>query len=363
MHRAPRVILTIGLATVFFGGRYALGQEGPRKADVGSAYSMVAENRSASLPPIIPVAGADVEELTGKAVILATGGFSADRDNETSLLTEYAPDLLTLPTTNGKFASGEGVKMARAMGAGVVGMQYVQVHPTAFIDPKDPTSMVKFLAAEALRGKGAILINENGIRFGNELGRRDTLTAAINKNCAPNPAMNNWHTAYMVMNEKSAEGFGLPAFNFYHKIKKFFTKVDNMQQLAEHVGCTLEKLEATFTSYNALAEQYAQGSRTMKDAFGKTVFPVSFNTDEPFYVATITPAIHYTMGGLKIDRQCFVFSEFMDRPFKGLLAAGESTGGVHGRNRLGGNSLLECVVFGRIAGRTAANISYQHEEL
>jgi len=67
MHRAPRVILTIGLATVFFGGRYALGQEGPRKADVGSAYSMVAENRSASLPPIIPVAGADVEELTGKA--------------------------------------------------------------------------------------------------------------------------------------------------------------------------------------------------------------------------------------------------------------------------------------------------------
>jgi hypothetical protein len=67
MHRAPRVILTVGLATVFFGGRYAAGQEGPRKTDVGCAYSMVAENSFGSLPPIIPVAGADVEELTGKA--------------------------------------------------------------------------------------------------------------------------------------------------------------------------------------------------------------------------------------------------------------------------------------------------------
>ena len=67
MHRAPRVILTVGLATVFFGGRAALGQEGPRKTDVGSAYSIVGENSFAGRPPLIPVAGADVEELTGKA--------------------------------------------------------------------------------------------------------------------------------------------------------------------------------------------------------------------------------------------------------------------------------------------------------
>src|ERR1700736_7053428 len=67
MPRAPRVILTVCLATVFFSGRSALGQGEPRKTDVGSAYSMVAENGFASLPPIIPVAGADLEELTGKA--------------------------------------------------------------------------------------------------------------------------------------------------------------------------------------------------------------------------------------------------------------------------------------------------------
>uniref|UniRef100_A0A7E4VJ14 FAD_binding_2 domain-containing protein n=1 Tax=Panagrellus redivivus TaxID=6233 RepID=A0A7E4VJ14_PANRE len=72
------------------------------------------------------------------------------------------------------------------------------------------------------------------------------------------------------------------------------------------------------------------------------------------------------MGGLKIDREATVFSEFMDKPFKWLLAAGEVTGGVHGRNRLAGNSLLECVVFGRIAAKTAVGIDYHtsdHDEL
>lgn len=53
----------------------------------------------------------------------------------------------------------------------------------------------------------------------------------------------------------------------------------------------------------------------------------------------------------------------MEKPFKGLLAAGEVTGGIHGRNRLAGNSLLECVVFGRIAGQSAARVTYSHDEL
>jgi hypothetical protein len=65
MHRAPRVILTVCLATVFFGGRYALAQEGPRTAEVASAYTLV--SFASQLPADIPVAGADLEELTGKA--------------------------------------------------------------------------------------------------------------------------------------------------------------------------------------------------------------------------------------------------------------------------------------------------------
>lgn len=120
----------------------------------------------------------------------------------------------------------------------------------------------------------------------------------------------------------------------------------------------------TLADYNQYVDKYSKSEKT-KDKFDKTVFPEAINSEEPIYVAKITPAVHYTMGGLKIDRQAVVFSEFLDKPFKGLLAAGEVTGGVHGRNRLAGNSLLECVVFGRIAGKNAAAINYhtEHEEL
>lgn len=103
----------------------------------------------------------NLDEITGKAVVLTSGGFSSDRDNETSLISEFAesPQILNLPTTNGAFATGDGVKMARAMGAALVGMKNIQIHPTAFVDPKDSAAGTKFLAAEALRGKGAILVN------------------------------------------------------------------------------------------------------------------------------------------------------------------------------------------------------------
>lgn len=74
---------------------------------------------------------------------------------------------------------------------------------------------------------------------------------------------------------------------------------------------------------------------------------------EPIYAAIVVPAIHYTMGGLKIDEATRVIDEH-GKPIVGLFAAGEVTGGVHGSNRLAGNSLLECVVFGRIAGKSAA---------
>lgn len=302
--------------------------------------------------------GEKIDEINGKAVVLTTGGFSADRDNETSLLSEFAALLLNLPTTNGNFASGDGVKMARAMGAGLVGMDKVQVHPTAFIDPKNPNAGTKFLAAEALRGKGAILVNEQGKRFGNELGRRDHLTDLINKNCARQSEMGNLPIAYMLMNNESAESFGRPAFTFYAKIKGFFKELLNVNELANEIGCPVEQLRKTLEDYNTFVDQKASDT-DFKDPFGKNVFPFKFNMDQPFFVAKITPAIHYTMGGLQIDRHTFVYNEFMHKPFEGLLAAGEVTGGVHGSNRLGGNSLLECVVFGRIAGKQAAEINYQ----
>ncbi|VDN03675.1 unnamed protein product [Thelazia callipaeda] len=306
-----------------------------------------------------------VEEITGKAVILATGGFSCDHSAEGSLLQEFAPEKINFPTTNGPWATGRGVKMARAMGAALVGMQNVQIHPTAFVDPKNSTAKTKFLAAEALRGKGAILLNDKGERFVNELGRRDYVTDKILRICPKNKEAGDIHTAFMLMDSQSVDDFGRASFGFY-KFKGFFQEFSTLDQVANYMKVDLSKLQKTLSDYNK--HFYSQSSSV--DEFGKRVFPSALE-HPPYYVAVITPAIHYTMGGVKIDKDvrfknfranAVVYNEFSGKPFKGLLAAGEVTGGVHGRNRLAGNSLLECVVYGRIAGFNAANIHYSSSD-
>lgn len=120
-------------------------------------------------------------------------------------------------------------------------------------------------------------------------------------------------------------------------------------------------------------EEYNQGSQSGVDSFGKTSFPIDrIEFNEKIFLAQVTPVIHYTLGGimvsiffsflvivfqltcflfLQIDSHARVLLEESHEPIQNLYAAGESTGGVHGADRLGGNSLLECVVFGRIAGK------------
>jgi cleavage and polyadenylation specificity factor subunit 2 len=282
-------------------------------------------------------------EIRADTVILTTGGFSNDHEQD-SLLREFASDKTKFPTTNGNFAKGTGVKIARAIGAKLIDMDQVQIHPTGFVDPKAPADTTKFLAAEALRGSGGLLLDHRGARFANELGRRDDLTEAIMTKCQFDPEVDG-HTAFLVMNEKAIDLFGWPNFGFYWKIKGFFTKVDNASELVEKYQLDEEIFRQTIERYN---------QQTTKDEFNKTIFPVKYSLDEPFYVSKIVPSIHYTMGGLKMDPQGRVVSNETGRPIAGLMAAGEVTGGVHGKNRLGGNSLLECVVFGRIAGKNAA---------
>ncbi|CAI2348209.1 unnamed protein product [Caenorhabditis sp. 36 PRJEB53466] len=301
------------------------------------------------------VVGIEVENVdgtksnvNGNALVLATGGFSADRAPD-GLLVEFGGDKLEFPSTNGAFARGDGVKLARSIGAKLIGMSRIQIHPTAFVDPKEPAAGTKFLAAEALRGKGALLINSEGKRFGNELGRRDYLTGRILEQAPPigehfqgGSAKKN--SAIMLMNEANVESFGRPAFNFYAIVKKFFAKYENAGELAKALNVDESVVKATLEEY----QKVFKGE--IEDPFGKKVFPVAaISPSEPIYAAIVTPAIHYTMGGLKIDERARVLDE-QDRPIEKLFAAGEVTGGVHGSNRLAGNSLLECVVFGRIAG-------------
>merc|ERR1712118_408706 len=117
-------------------------------------------------------------------VILCSGGFGADFGSN-SLLAQYRPDLLHLPTTNGEHCTGDGIKMGEQIGAKTIDLEWVQVHPTGLVKPDDPDAKVKFLAAEALRGVGGLVLDANGKRFANELGRRDYVTGEMWKNKAP----------------------------------------------------------------------------------------------------------------------------------------------------------------------------------
>merc|ERR1719261_1723746 len=117
-------------------------------------------------------------------VILASGGFGADFTSN-SLLAQYRPDLIHLPTTNGEHCTGDGIKMGEKVGASTIDLEWVQVHPTGLVKPSEPDAKIKFLAAEALRGVGGIILNKNGVRFANELGRRDYVTGEMWKNKAP----------------------------------------------------------------------------------------------------------------------------------------------------------------------------------
>merc|ERR1712164_164695 len=119
-------------------------------------------------------------------VVITTGGFGADFSDD-SLLKQVSDEwralsawddvknlspLLSLPTTNGDHCTGDGIKMSNAVGGNVCDMEAVQVHPTGLVHPDEPDAKIKFLAAEALRGCGGMLIDANGKRFVDELQKR-----------------------------------------------------------------------------------------------------------------------------------------------------------------------------------------------
>lgn len=294
-------------------------------------------------------AGEGVEVVKG-AVVLAAGGYANDR-SDSSLLRQYAPDLYAYPTTNGPWATGDVIKALRKdRSISLVDMDQVQVHPTGFVDPKDPTFHTKFLAPEALRGCGAILLGKDGKRFANELGRRDYLTQQILEhgwrydNKADTPIV-----AAMLLTDAVINKFSAPSAGFY-KFKGLIVDVKTLAGAGEHLGVSEQQLQQTLKGYRDAADD-------SEDDFGKAVFPTVLNDDDHFYVAYITPTLHYCMGGIEINSraQVLVSNNGDTQPLSGVYAAGEVSGGVHGRNRLGGNSLLECVVFGRLAGQRAAH--------
>merc|ERR1719388_626849 len=274
----------------------------------------------------------------------------------------YRPDLLHLPTTNGEHCTGDGIKMGEKIGARSIDLEWVQVHPTGLVKPDDPDAKVKFLAAEALRGVGGLILDGEGNRIANELGRRDYVTGEMWKNKPPfRLVLNKAAQTEIIWHCKHYTGRG---------VMKFF---ESGKKLAEEIGCSVTKLEEVHEAHYQSSVKQAQdpeggpwpaypSGKCWDEPSGKTgsgkkfyhnVIPGDKVAAEPFYVAIITPVIHYCMGGLEIDVNSSVLGSD-GKAIPGLYCAGEVAGGVHGNNRLGGNSLLDCVVFGRVSGKAAA---------
>jgi flavocytochrome c len=303
--------------------------------------------------------GGAVEKEFGP-VIFCSGGFGADF-GASSLLAKYRPDLLHLPTTNGEHCTGDAIKMGEAIGGKTIDLEWVQVHPTGLVKPDDPDAKVKFLAAEALRGVGGIVLDKNGKRFANELGRRDYVTGEMWKNTPPfRLCLNKAASDEIIWHAKHYTGRG---------VMKYY---ESGKALAEDMGIPVQTLIDTHQAHYEAAKKtekdpdggswpaYPSG-KSWDEPSGKTgsgkkfyhnIIDGSKVATEPFYVAIITPVIHYCMGGLECTKDAEVINK--DGVIPGLYVAGEAAGGIHGNNRLGGNSLLDCVVYGRVAGNAAA---------
>lgn len=263
-------------------------------------------------------------EIKSDAVILATGGFGAGKD----LLAQYRSDLLKLRTTNQPGATGDGLKLAQKVGAKLVDMDQVQVHPTVQQDTPHA-----FLIGEAVRGEGAILVDNNGKRFVNELDTRKNVTAAIDNLGGTG--------AYLIFDRDIRSR--VKVIEFYDHVG-LVKSGENLDELAQAINVDDQTLQQTVYDWNSAVES----QNDVK--FGRTTGMERNISDGPFYAIHIAPAVHYTMGGVSINHKTQVLNTD-DKVIAGLFAAGEVSGGLHGNNRIGGNSIAETVIFGRQAGQ------------
>ncbi|MBU5482895.1 flavocytochrome c [Clostridium sp. MSJ-11] len=264
--------------------------------------------------------------IDAKAVIIATGGFGGSEE----MFVKYNEKLKGFGTTNHPGATGDGILMAEKLGAQLTQMEEIQTHPT--VVPKNG-----FMITEAVRGNGAILVNRDGKRFVNEIGTRDVVSNAI--------LDQKEKTAYLLFDDNVRKS--LKAIEKYIEMELAVVG-DSPEDLAKKLNMDSAALKKTVSDYNGYV-------KSKKDAeFGRPDMPREFGNGK-YYAIEVEPAVHHTMGGLKINTDTEVLDE-SGKSIKGLYAIGEAVGGIHGGNRLGGNALADLIVFGKIAGKNAATM-------
>lgn len=260
-----------------------------------------------------------------KSIIVATGGFSAN----SAMVVKYRPDLAGFVTTNHKGATGGGISLLENIGAGTVDMGEIQIHPTV----EQKTS---YLISESIRGGGAILVNQQGNRFFNEMETRDKVSAQI-------IALPEKY-AYIVFDEH-VRAKNKAADEYIGR--GFVTSASSPRDLAKKLGLNEDAFLATLERYNGFVEKQHD------DDFGRTTALRAPINEGPFHAIQIAPGVHHTMGGVTINTDTCVLDK-AHKVIAGAYAAGEVVGGIHGGNRIGGNAVADIIIFGTLAGHQAA---------
>lgn len=267
------------------------------------------------------------------AVVLATGGFGANTKmlkQYNTFWTEIADDI---KTSNSPAITGDGIKLGESAGADLVGMGFTQMMPVS-----DPNTGALFTGLQ-VPPANFVMVNREGERFVNEYESRDKLTQA---------AIDQGGLFYLIADDEIKK----TAYNTnQEKIDKEVAegtlyRADTLEELAEQLGMDPAVLTGTVAKYNS----YVDAGKDPE--FGKNVFDRKVEV-APFYATPRKPAVHHTMGGLRIDTETRVLTK-EGTVIPGLYAAGEVAGGIHAGNRLGGNALADIFTFGRIAGRNAS---------
>ena len=264
--------------------------------------------------------------IQAKAVILATGGFGANL----SMIGQYRPELKDFHTSNHHGATGDAFGWVAPLQASLVLMDQIQIHPTG-------EAGSHLLISEAVRGNGSILVNREGVRFANEMWTRDKLSDAI--------LQQTGKKAFLVFDQSVRES--LSAIENYAQ-QGLMTSADTPAELAEALQLPVSAFVGTLEKYSLY-----QTTGEDKDFQRKAEEMPRPLTEAPYYAIEVEPVIHHTMGGIRINPQAEVVNQ-AGKAIPGLYAAGEVTGGVHGGNRLGGNAVADIIVFGQIAGTSAA---------
>ncbi len=277
-----------------------------------------------------------------KGVIIATGGFSANVEMREKYNTSGKWPVLgeNVMTTNAPGITGDGIAMASEIGAGLVDMEQIQL---LYLGNPFNGGMTRYTPRDLSGTDQIIFINKEGKRFVQEDGRRDVICCALIEQTDGIMYILESGDGNAVDPDELMTGDGFPARQA--EKEGYLYIADTLEELGEKLSIPAETLQATIDAFNAAVD-------AGEDEFGRKLYSTKL-TKGPWIACPRVACVHHTMGGITINENTEVL-DTSGNVIPGLFAAGEVTGGLHGANRLGGNAIVDFVVFGKLAGENAA---------